>query len=73
MTKTDERPNRTADVPEAFTPVLARIEHQVDLAAMTWYEVVFHDGEAWCGFYGGTQFEDGERVTRWVVAAQVLP
>jgi len=61
-------------IPEIGVPILAEIEFVSDLGPVTYFEVIYHDGEKWCAFAGppGKTFEDGEQVIRWIYARKAM-
>jgi hypothetical protein len=61
----DARPVVSVNKPEALRPVLAKITVQGDLGMSTWYEVVYHNGDDWKGYSGGSSMDDGETVVTW--------
>lgn len=52
-------------LPKEPIGILAEISGQSDRGKSWWYEVVYHDGDKWCSYYGSDTFENGEQVIRW--------
>ncbi len=58
-------------IPNELQPVLAKITHMNSLGIASWFEVVYHNGTAWCS-YGSDTFSDGEKVEAWVYATSAI-
>ena len=64
--------SKTKETPKELEPVLAEINSITCLGRTNWYEVVYHDGDKWCGYSGSDTFDDGESVLRWRYAAEAM-
>lgn len=59
-------------IPREAEPVLARIKQLNDLGTSYWYEVVYHNGENWCGYECSRTFTKCEQVVDWKYADECL-
>lgn len=58
--------------PKLGEPVLAEISATNSLSTAHYYEVIYHDGDRWCAYFGSKTFQDGEIVLRWIYAAEAM-